>query len=163
MQNLKTILKRKLKAADRIAVLGIGSELRGDDIAGMLVADSLRKFKDKNKKLKVLLGATAPENLTGEIKKFKPSHVIIIDAADIGKKPGALACIDPEEIDKISFSTHQLPLSIMAEYLTQSLNCKIIVIGIQPKTIKFGFKFSKEIEKSAAYLSDTIKEIISGN
>jgi len=29
---------------------------------------------------------TAPENLTGEIKKFQPTHLIIIDAAELNKE-----------------------------------------------------------------------------
>ena len=87
MQSLTTELKNRLKAAKRIAVLGVGSELRGDDVAGMLVAGAVQK---KSKKIRVFLGATAPENLTGEIIKFKPTHLIIVDTADIKEKPGTI-------------------------------------------------------------------------
>ena len=63
-------LKPELKGASKIVVLGVGSELRGDDIAGILAAENLKgKTSDK---LQVLIGGTAPENLTGEIKKLKP-------------------------------------------------------------------------------------------
>ena len=46
MPNLKTILKKKLKDAKKIAVLGIGSALRSDDAAGLLVAEELKKIKN---------------------------------------------------------------------------------------------------------------------
>ena len=43
MLNLKVLLKDKLNKARRIALLGVGSEFRGDDVAGILVAKSLAK------------------------------------------------------------------------------------------------------------------------
>ncbi len=93
MPNLKTILKNKLKGAKKIAVLGVGSSLKSDDAAGLLVAEELKKIK--NPKLKVFFGSTAPENLTGEIIKYKPTHIIIVDSVDMDQKPGSILLIDP--------------------------------------------------------------------
>ena len=46
--NLKTVLKNSLRNAVRVAVLGVGSELKGDDKAGMLVAADLEKNLKKD-------------------------------------------------------------------------------------------------------------------
>jgi len=160
---LKVALKKQLNSALKIALLGVGSELRQDDACGILVAEKLKEScRLQCKKFRVFLGATAPENLTGEIKKFKPSHVIIVDAADTGKKAGSITLIKPREATGVSFSTHQLPLSIMVEYLMQSLACEVVIIGIQPKTTKFGFGISGEVKKSIDILSRAIQEIIRG-
>ena len=43
MKDLEIALEDRLKSAERIVVLGIGSELRGDDIAGILVAEDQRR------------------------------------------------------------------------------------------------------------------------
>ena len=165
MRNLKNLLKNRLQGAVRIVVLGVGSELRADDAAGMLVAGRLRDYYKKRTArpaVKVLLGSTAPENLTGEIKKLRPSHIIIVDSADTGKKAGTIVLINPQEIGGISFCTHQLPPKILVDYLLQSLDCRVIVIGIQPKTLLFGAGCSREVENSIQYLVDTLKEIING-
>jgi hydrogenase 3 maturation protease len=158
MVNLKTQLKKKLKDAKKIAVLGIGSELRADDAAGLLVAEELKKIK--NLKLKVFLGSTAPENFTGEIIKYKPTHVIIVDSVDTDKKPGFILLIDPVDVGGISFSTHMLPVKMLVDYLLASLKCEIIIIGIQPKILSFGEIVSEEVKESARQVSDVIRQIL---
>ena len=158
MANLKTILKQKLKDAKRIVVLGIGSELRADDAAGLIVAEELKKIK--NLKLKVFLGSTAPENFTGEIIKFKPTHILIVDSVDTDQKPGFILLINPDEVGGVSFSTHMLPVKMMVDYLLASLECEIIIIGIQPKVLLFGETISKEVKKSTKQISGVIKQIL---
>lgn len=163
MRDLKTTLKSRLKNADRIAILGIGSELRGDDVAGQLVVKQLEPFCckiDKGKKAKTFNGATAPENITGEIKRFKPSHLIVIDSIDAGIEPGEVTLFEPDKIRGASFSTHRLPASIMTEYLRKSIDCKVVFIGIKPKTLDFCAPVSGEVSKSVKYVSDAIKKTI---
>jgi hydrogenase 3 maturation protease len=164
MLALKTTLKKRLSNAKRVALLGVGSELRGDDAAGILVSGQLekecRKISPKGT-FRVFTGSTAPENLTGEIKRFKPDHLIIIDSADTGKKAGAIVLIDPERVSGVSFATHQLPMKILVDYLIKSIGCKISIIGIQSKRLDFGSSPSKEIQKSVRIISDTLKDIIS--
>jgi len=160
---LKTALKKRLPDSGRIALLGVGSELRGDDAAGLLVAEYLRKSSAKNiklKNLKVFFGSTAPENLTGEIKKFKPAFLVIVDSADMDRSPGAVKLISLDEIGGISFCTHQLPLKILTDYLVQSIGCEILIIGIQPGKIDFGAPLSKEVKKSARLVSAILNEIL---
>ncbi|MBN1823933.1 MAG: hydrogenase maturation peptidase HycI [Endomicrobiales bacterium] len=153
--NLSKILKKNLNNREGVVVLGVGSELRGDDVAGMLAAELISK-KSKNRSLKVILGGTAPENFTGEIKKLSPSHLIMIDAADTGAKPGTISIIDSETVGGISFSTHMMPLKVMVDYIRESINCSVLIIGIQPKNIKFGAKVSREIKTSATQIAEAV-------
>ena len=159
MQSLKSSLKEFLRGADRIAVLGIGSELRADDAAGILVAKHLER--SQNDKLKVFIGHTAPENLSGEIRKYRPSHLIMIDTADIGKMPGEIIMFSPESAGGITFSTHKLPVKILAEYLQKDIDCKVTIVGIQPKILDFGKPISKEVKRSTGLLSGMLKEVLS--
>lgn len=162
-QSLKITLANRLKKAKRIALLGVGSQLRGDDVAGILVALELDRFIQAHRKVKiakVFIGETAPENFTGEIKKFKPTDIIIVDSADMGKPVGAIELIEPGMISGVTFSTHQLPLNILADYLKCSLNCQVLIIGIQPKRLKFNSKVTPEVKKAAKRLADIIEEII---
>ncbi|MFA6079333.1 MAG: hydrogenase 3 maturation endopeptidase HyCI [Candidatus Omnitrophota bacterium] len=142
MANLKKALKARLEGAERIALLGIGSEFRGDDASGVIVAAELEKSFKKIKRLptfKVFIGATAPENLTGEIKKFEPTHLMIVDTVEMKEKPGTILLLDPEEVGGgVSFSTHKLPAKILVEYFFKSFKSKILILGIQPKSVEFG-------------------------
>lgn len=160
-KNFQDLLIKEISDAQKILILGIGSELRGDDAVGILLAKKLAKElqqrtkrenkieeKSKEEKIKVLTGGTAPENLTGEIKNFNPSHIIIIDAAELGKLPGEYCLFKPEETEGITFSTHSLPLKVMSDYLKEYINAKILILGIQPKTLDFGECVSVEITKS---------------
>lgn len=162
MTSLRAALKSRLHKARRIALLGVGSELRGDDAAGILLAEHAGKLYKESLnnycKLRVFIGSTAPENLTGEIKAFGPDHVLIVDSADMGKKSGKAELIDPDKIGGLSFCTHSLPPKIITDYLVQSLGCGITIIGIQPKNIVFGSSLSKEVETSIKEISNIILE-----
>jgi hydrogenase 3 maturation protease len=162
--HLTAVLKQKFKDASKIAILGVGSELRSDDAAGVLAAQQIEKDISRKKKssprIKVLIGQTAPENLTGEIKKFKPSHLIIIDSSDTNAAPGRVTIIEPEKVGGTSFCTHSLPLKVMADYLHQSCGCETIIIGIQPKNLSVGGSVSKEVTKAAKELAVTIVDLL---
>lgn len=158
---LKQIRKR-LEGAKRILVLGVGSELLSDDYIGVSIAQKLKSLYRKRKpsvKLKALCAGTVPENFTGPIKKFKPSHLAIIDAADLGGKAGSLAVIDPQRAAGATFSTHRLPAKIFADYIGQSLSCQIMIIGIQPKSLAFGQTLSREVNQAGNRLIGLFKEI----
>jgi hydrogenase 3 maturation protease len=158
MPNLKTLLKKKLNGAKKIAVLGVGSALRNDDTAGLLVAEELKKIK--NPRFKVFFGSTAPENLTGEIIKYKPTHIVIVDSVDTDQKPGSILLINPQEVDGVSFSTHMLPVKMIVDYFLESLKCEIIIIGIQPKSLEFGETVSDEVKKSTKQIAYAMRQIL---
>ena len=153
--DLKQSLKKKLNNAACIVLVGVGSELRGDDGAGLLVAD---KLKSKNSKVKILIGGTAPENLTGEIKRLKPSHLIIVDSADFQAAPGAIEVIGYDKIGGHSFSTHSAPLKMMIDFLLADISFEPIVIGIQPGSLEFGAAVSPEV---AAAVDEVVEALTS--
>jgi hydrogenase 3 maturation protease len=165
MPRLKTILENRLRDAQKIAVLGIGSELRADDAVGMVIAKGLKSYiKDKKKgqrnSLKVFLGHTAPENLTGEVNKFKPTHLIIIDAVDFHQQAGATGVIDTRAEAGISFSTHRIPLKIIKDYFYKSVACDTIIIGIQPESVEFCGALSPKIQESVRMVSKELREVL---
>lgn len=145
-----------MDGAKRVAVLAIGSEFRADDASGILVGESILK-RNKSRKLKVFLGATAPENLTGEIRSFKPSHIVIVDTADMKQPPGTILLLKPEELSgDITFSTHKMPAEVLIEYFIKSMACTVTFIGIQPRTIKFGIKPSAIVKSAAKEVASAI-------
>ena len=178
MLRLKAILKNRLKGARRLAILGIGSELRADDAAGVFIARGLQAYIKKKRQrprsdydkagpgramgasVKVFLGETAPENLTGEIKKFKPTHLIIIDAIDSKSEAGTVSLFDAGEEDGVSFSTHRMPIKIIKDYLCKSIGCETVIIGIQPQSLDFSAALSPKVRRSAKMVAGAITEAL---
>ena len=124
-------LLEALQGAERLAVLGVGSELRGDDFAGVRVAQRLIAWGRRARvdHLAAFEGCAAPENLTGVIASFRPSHVLLVDAAHLGIDAGEVRMIHPDKVAGVSFSTHMLPAPIVLDYLTRACGCATLVVG----------------------------------
>ena len=139
----------------RIAIVGIGNQYRCDDAAGILIARTLSQYEFATEHILICEAGHAPENITGELRKFAPNLVLLVDAAEMGKEPGTIEWIREEEIDGMSASTHSLPLSMLALYLRMELNCKVSLLGIQPKSNEVGETVSEEV-------LGTIDEVVTG-
>src|SRR5512138_1713340 len=96
----------------RVAVLGIGNELSGDDAVGVVIAGELRQRLDPRADCFVLDAATAPENFTGPLRRFRPDLVLLVDAAHLSGEPGTITWLDWQQTDGVSGSTHTLPPSV---------------------------------------------------
>lgn len=126
-------LSEALAAAERVALVGVGSDLRGDDVAGVLVARRLASWAARAgvTRLLAVAGGAAPENFTGELVRFRPDLVVLVDAAHVEHaEPGALAPIPPGAVGGVSFSTHMLPVPIFLDYLHRMTGCRSLVLGI---------------------------------
>jgi hydrogenase 3 maturation protease len=163
MPDLLRLLEADLRGAKRIAILSVGSDLRADDAAGPLMAGHLAPLETKpafRNRLKIILGGNAPENFTGVIREFSPDHIIVLDAADSGKRPGTIFSIRPDEVGGLSFSTHQLPLKLMIQYLQESMTCAVTIVGIQPGSLDFGGPVSAAVRKSATRAATALKKAV---
>lgn len=137
--SIKRLLNRPAAEA-RIAIVGIGNSLRCDDAAGSLAARALMDARlSRNQDTVLVMDAGhAPENGTGQLRRFEPDVILLIDAADMAEQPGTIRMIDMDEIEGMSASTHTLPLSILAKYLVLELNCQLALLGIQPASTTVG-------------------------
>lgn len=148
-------LANKSAKPPRIAILGVGNEFRSDDAAGVLVVRALadREYTGNTRHVLLIDAGHAPENTTGELRRFAPDLILIIDAADMGETPGTVKWIPEEAIDGMSASTHSLPLSMLAHYLRLETNCTVALLGIQPGLNEVG-------EQVSAVVSKAIQEIV---
>lgn len=117
----------------RLALVGIGHELCGDDAVGMRIAGMLRPLLSGDERLLVLEAGPAPENFTSVLRRFRPDLVVLLDSALMDAQPGTVRWLDWQETEGMSASTHTLPLHILASYLTMELGCSLGLIGIQPE------------------------------
>ena len=147
MADLSELLKERFCDSKRIVILGVGSPLKSDDAAGSIIAQRISENfpEEKYPLIRVYMGESAPENFTGEIKKFKPDHLLVIDAADLGEEPGSVTFIEMDVIKGVSFCTHMLPLNIMLDYLKKETGTEITILGIQPLNLSYDGKLTSEV------------------
>lgn len=126
----------EIRRASKTVILGVGNRDRGDDGAGAVAAQRLKSaLRGKARaRVRVILGYETPENLTGEIRAFGPGLVLILDAADAGRRAGAVFLVEKEKIADDGVSTHKISLVMLVRYLEESVGCRVLVLGIQPKT-----------------------------
>jgi hydrogenase 3 maturation protease len=164
MTELKELLAGFLNGTTKLAVLAVGSRLRGDDAAGLLVTALLRRQLHKTPapyEVLLLKGDTAPENVTGQIKEFKPSHLLILDAADTGREPGHVDQVDPNSLSaNLSATSHSLPIKMVINYIHHFAPCAVTIVGIQPKAIAFGLRITPAIRQASRGLAKMLAEVI---
>ncbi len=151
----KEQLSEKLQGVQRLAVLGIGNELYMDDGAGVVLARELSCSGLPSPLLKAFEAGPAPENFTGSIRKVDPSHVLMVDAANLGSAPGTIRVVEPEEITGAGFSTHTLPLKVLAGFLERE-GCRVVIVGIQPKRIYLGDGLCPEVAAAVSEIRSYI-------
>jgi len=160
----KKALAVGLRGKGRIVIMGVGNPLKGDDAAGLLCAEALLKgipAKDR-RGVKILRAYDVPENYTGIIRKFRPTRVIIIDAALAGLKPGDIFVLEKEKIAIEEISSHKIPLMVLISYLEQSIGCQVIVLGIQARDLSFGAPVSPVVKTAVKAVADYVGSMISG-
>lgn len=157
---LEQKLKIFLKGSEKLVIMSIGNELRGDDGLGPLFAKKFSKIIENSQYVAVIDGGMVPENFTSTLRDENPSHVILIDAVEMDENPGQTEFIEKERIEEYNVSTHSMPISFLIKYLETTASFKIILLGIQPKSMILGDEISPEIEKSVNNLNNIFKKIL---
>ena len=150
----------------KVAILGIGNELRGDDAAGVIVARELQSIVGaslalaqgdrQGAPLRIIDAGAAPEAFTGQLRRFDPDLVIMIDAAQLNEPPGTIRVIEWQDTIGLSASTHSLPLNVIAQYLITELRCDVIIIGLQSEANAFDTPLSLSMRRA---VDDVIGEL----
>ena len=142
--------------------MGIGNEMRGDDIAGIVVIRNLVQAFAPTPPPNLLLveAAHAPENHTGPIRKFSPDLVILIDMAQMDESPGTIRWLSWQETTGISASTHTMPPYMLARYLTAVTHTQVALIGIQPAQTDLGAPMSSLMETAVNEVTISLTTIL---
>ena len=154
---LKNKLQSWLSDAHNVVIAGIGNPLRKDDFVGVKI---VRNLRGKVTPLVYLLECeTVPESFLGPITRFKPTHILLIDAGILNQKPGTSELIDSDHIrTETAVSTHALPLRIFCEYLAKTIHAEIAVLLIQPKDTSFGEGLTAELQQTEKHLVNLLSE-----
>lgn len=158
--NIRKALKEWLTNAERVVVAGIGNPIRTDDFVGVKIIQNLKG--KVSERVYLIECETVPESFLQPIVEFNPTHVLLIDAAILGLKPGETRLIDPERIaDFPAISTHMLPLRVFCEYLTVTTKAKIALLLIEPKNVEFGEGLTPEVQVAAEKIANILLKLFS--
>jgi hydrogenase 3 maturation protease len=158
--SIQAELKKWFAGAERIVVAGIGNPIRTDDFVGVKIVQDLKGKVSKN--VCLIECETVPESFMQEIVDLKPSHVLLIDAAILGLKPGETRLVFPEQVtDFPAITTHMLPLRIFCGYITKMTESKIALLLIEPEKTEFGEGLTPEVQKAAMKINKIMLELFS--
>jgi hydrogenase 3 maturation protease len=159
----KMVLELKLREyfgeeEKRVVLIGVGNPMRSDDGVGVKIIELL---EEKGLPDVLLLNTeTVPEAFVGKVSEFKPTHILILDAANFHGKPGEVRFITSEQIGGQAISTHSLPLNIFISYVKSDVGVEAMLLGIQPKRIEFFTEMTEEVKRTAEEVADTLYAIL---
>lgn len=158
-----------------IMVLGVGNSIQMDDGVGIHVIRELEKY-DLPEEVELFDGGTLGIDLMPYLEGKE--KLIFIDSVKAEQKPGTIFRFQPEDLDfddAPKTSVHQIGLieSLQMISMIGKAPDKIVIFGIQPKTIDWSEELTdevnaaipklmphllKEIEKSVEEIKNNITE-----
>ena len=159
MTTVEDELRNWISGAKRTVVAGVGNPIRTDDYIGLKIVEDL---KEKLPETVLLLEAeTVPESYLSDIEEFHPTHVLLIDAAFLGLKPGEAKLVNAEKVaDFPSITTHILPLRIFCDFIKQTTGAKIALLLIEPRSMDFGEGLTRELASQAECLTRLLLKLL---
>ena len=157
-----TVIQPTIDPTDSVAVVGIGSELRGDDAVGLELVRRIeaRSPESNDDRLLVVEGGVAPENHSGVIRRFDPDWIVLVDAVDFDGDPGSGKWVDPDDLGGESFSSHKSTPAMLRTFLARETGADVVLFGVQPADIEMGDGLSSAIDERLNSLSSRIADTI---
>jgi hydrogenase maturation protease len=144
-----------------VLVLGIGNILMQDEGAGVR---ALEAFEDRfcvPEGVELLDGGTSGLQLLQELEGR--DALVVLDVVRGGRPPGSLTRLTGDEVPALlrqKISPHQLGLAdlLATARLSGSVPKRLVLLGIEPKTVETGLELSAEVQAGLAGLSDLLAE-----
>ena len=143
-----------------VLVLGVGNVTKGDDGVGPYVAQAMNKLVPSPaapafRRITAIDCGTVPENYTSVIRRMRPQHLVIVDAAEMNLRSGDYRIISASLVGSLGLSTHSMPLSLFMTYVSELVD-DIVLIGVQPRSMALGADLSPEVLASGRALVEIV-------
>jgi len=134
--------------ANRKIVLGLGNTLQTDEGLGVFALQALADHLGEQDQVELLDGGVLGLNLLPLVEES--SHLLILDAADAQKPPGAIIELCKEDIplySGVKMSQHQLTFQevLGLALIREKLPAQLHLIGAQPADLTVGYGLSETI------------------
>jgi len=146
----------------RIAVVGVGNILMGDEGIGVRVVEELCR-KDLPERVELFDGGTAFHALAAQLESF--DKLIVVDAVKGGKPPGTLYRFEAGELAetrRTMLSLHDLGVveTLLIEQVLHRMPEEIVLIGAEPEAIELSMELSPCLQdKLPGLIEMVLKEI----
>ena len=146
-----------------ILIMGIGNILLQDEAAGVRAVEEFARRYDTPASVELLDGGTSGIELLQHIQGR--DVLMLIDVVRNGEPHGTLSRFEGDAVPSLfqnKISPHQLGLSdlLATARLMDSMPEKVILYGIEPKTIETGLEMSAEIAGNIGRLTDLVADEI---
>jgi hydrogenase maturation protease len=143
--------------------MGIGNSLLQDDGIGIHVTDLFRSSHETDERLHVVDGGTIGLSLLPDIEDA--DAVIIVDASEIGERPGTMRVFRNREIDHLLSgkrrTVHEVALADLfsaAEIRGRSPGERVL-IAIQPASTEWGLDPTPEVKATIPLACEAIESL----
>ena len=143
---------RKKRLGKKLLFVGIGNVLRSDDGVGVFICKRLNT--DKN--ISTLIVEVSIENYIKKVNEYNPDILILVDCVNFNKEPGYADLLPVKKIKDFTTSTHNISLKRISEFFKM----EVLVLGIQPASLLFGEKLSRQVKESADRIIESINQTI---
>lgn len=121
-------------------LIGVGSDLRGDDAFGPLLA---RRLAEEG--FPALDGGTSPESLTGPILRSGAEGLLFADVGILGAPAGSLRLLPASAVPPGGSSTHDPSLGLLVAYLEAQRPFTAWILAVEPARMGLGAPVSAEV------------------
>jgi hydrogenase 3 maturation protease len=132
----------------KILFVGIGNLLRMDDGAGPFISSGIRNRTN----ISSLTVEVSLENYIGKINSLNPEILVLIDTVDMNASPGFYKLMNVEQIEDMTFNTHNISLKRISEFFTMP----VFILGLQPEKVEFGENMSYIVRKESEKIINII-------
>ena len=155
--------RQVMPGSKSILVLGVGNLLMGDDGVGIHVVRELERMSWPPN-VRVEDGGMGGVTLISLWEET--DYVVLIDAADMGKRAGACAVFSPEQVRSVKkdhrLSLHHADVLGLLD-LMKSVSLKVPtvrIIGVQPERIEWRDQLSETVQCKIPEIVSLVKEEI---
>jgi len=160
---------QSLDAMDKeIVVLGCGNILFGDDGFGSSVAELLQTDGALPQNVSVVDAGTSVRGILFDLilREERPRKVIVVDAVDVQKQPGAVFQIPLEEIPTNKtddFTLHGMPTVNLLRELRDLCHVEVVIVAGQIHTIPESVSpgLSEVLSRSIAKAAEEVLKLCS--
>ena len=158
IQDALSILGKFVESSKRLAVVCLGNELRGDDVAGKIVCEQLAGLCGE--KLYIVYAGQDAARVIG--LALEGYNVLVVDAVVYREgKVGDIVVATTEELsedDDLLPSTHILSIPRFACYLKSRL--LVVGINVNLNNLGLGDQVSEDVVKASHALADLLASIL---
>ena len=154
------LLNAQVASTGRIAVVGLGNILMGDDGVGVAVVEALR-CEELPANVELFDAGTAFQDLMQELEGF--ARVVLVDSCKAGGEPGAIYRNvhqpDAWDADPMGDSLHNMGVAqvLRLHEVARGELGEVVLIGIEPADIQLREGLSTELERRLPVILQSVR------